>query len=490
MTARVVWGAVTACVAIGAALPASAAAIPTPDVDPFYQAPTGLANQPPGTVLRSREVTVTGLGVPIPVKSWQLLYRSNDTKGHAIAAVATVLVPLAPYAAGERPLVSYQMAIDSLGPQCTPSYEMRNGNEKEMSAVGPLIEAGLAVVVPDFESQNMAYGAGVLAARTTLDGIRAAERFAPAGFPGTKTPVGLWGYSGGGQGTAWAAEQQPGYAPELNVKGVAEGGVPPDLEQVARQIDGGPFFGVYFAASVGLSREYPEVNLDALLNDKGKALKEKIGKECAETLVTGYPYQRMSDYTTVGDPLVVPRVRAVINAVKLPKATPTAPVYIYHSVVDELIPIAGPDALVGDYCLDGARILYQRDVAGEHVAYAFTGAPAALAYLLERFQGQPAPTNCGPARRRRGSPSSHHVGGARACSAGQAITLRPRRRRGERIRRIVATVAGRQVASRRGRDLRTIRITGLSPGQRTIRLRIRGSRGRRTLTLRRIVACR
>lgn len=253
-------------------------------------------------------------------------------------------MPLTPYPAGQRPFVSYQMAIDSLGGQCTPSYEMRNGNDKELSAVDPLIRAGFAVVVPDFESQNMAYAAGLLAARTTLDGIRAAERFAPAGFPGTKTPVGLWGYSGGGQATGWAAEQQPGYAPELNVKGIAEGGVPPDLEQVARQIDGGPFFGVYFAASVGLSREFPEVHLDSVLNDKGKALKEKIGKECAETLVTGYPYQHMSDYTTVPDPLVLPSVSAVIEADRLGKATPTAPVYIYHSVADELIPIAGPDA--------------------------------------------------------------------------------------------------------------------------------------------------
>ena len=55
----------------------------------------------------------------------------------------------------------------------------------------------------------MAYTAGWLAARTVLDGIRAAIAFEPAGLAGGETPIGLWGYSGGGQATAWAVEQQP-----------------------------------------------------------------------------------------------------------------------------------------------------------------------------------------------------------------------------------------------------------------------------------------
>ena len=119
---------------------------------------------------------------------------------------------------------------------------------------------GWAVVVPDFEGPRNPYTAGRMAGHATLDGIRAARRFPPAGLA-ADGPVGLWGYSGGGQATAWAAEMQPTYAPELAISGVAAGGVPPDLEQVARQIDGGLFSGIYFAAAVGLSREYPELRI-------------------------------------------------------------------------------------------------------------------------------------------------------------------------------------------------------------------------------------
>lgn len=407
--------------------PGAVAAPVHPDSDPFYAAPpVELETIEPGTILRSRQVTVNGLFVPIPSTAWQLLYRSTDSKGRAIVAVSTVLVPLTPYPAGERPLVSYQVAIDSLGSQCNPSYTLQTGMQKELVAIAPVLEAGWAVVVPDFEGPRNAYTAGLVSARTTLDGIRAAKAFSPAGLSGS--PVGLWGYSGGGQATAWAAEQAPVYAPEIEIAGVAAGGVPPDLEQVARQIDGGPFAGIYFAATVGLSREFPEVDLDAYLNASGRAMRNKIGKECAETLVFGYPGQTMAEHTNVGDFLAVPAVRKVIEANRLGKVMPTAPLYVYHSMFDELIPVAGPDALVDLYCTKGVELIYNRDVAGEHIAYAFTGAPAAIGFLEARFNGAPMVSNCDgrvkPPARKRGRKAKRARTGKRKLALAQRRSAR------------------------------------------------------------------
>ncbi|MGH2838841.1 MAG: lipase family protein, partial [Thermoleophilaceae bacterium] len=463
---------------------ASAQSIPPPDDDPFYAQPSAaeLEAQPPGTILRSREVTITGLGVPVPVSAWQVAYRSADSKSNPILAVATVIVPLTPYPAGPRPLVSYQMAIDALGTQCNPSYTMRTGTQKEMVGITNLIDKGWAVVVPDFEGPRMAYTAGHLAAYTVLDGIRAAKAFETAGL--AEAPIGLWGYSGGGQGTAWAVEQHPGYAPELEIAAAAQGGVPPNLEQVARKIDGGPFFGVYFGASVGLSRAFPEVRLDDLLNDKGKALKEEISTQCAEDFILGYPNEKMSDYTTVPDPLVVPRVREVMETNTLGQEVPTAPIYMYHSIADELIPVEGPDALFAEYCSEGVQIYYQRDVAGEHIAYAFTGAPAAIAYLAARFAGGPVLSNC-PAGSAQPPPAEEKD----SCTSGRAIKVRAPRGRGEHIRRITALVKGKRVARRRGDDLRRIRIQGLEPGRHKIKLKIRSNYGKRAVTVHRMVPC-
>lgn len=313
-----------ALLAFGGWWPASAlAAIPEPADDPFYDTPGGLKSRAPGAVLRSREVQVTGAGVPIPARSWQVLYRTTDTKGRAVATVATIIVPLAPYLGGaKRPLVSYQTAIDSLAARCNPSYRMRKGDEKEMPAILEALNNGWAVVVSDYEGPRYAYTAGLMAGRAVLDGVRAAERFGPAGLSGSKTPVGFWGYSGGGH--------------------------------------------------------------------------RKIGDECSDTLITGYPGRRMREFTKPGfpDPLVVRRVRRVIRKDSLPQATPTAPIYLYHTSLDELIPVAGPDRLFRQYCHRGVKVFYERGASGDHVAYAFTAAPGALQYLSDRFAGRPAPSNC------------------------------------------------------------------------------------------------
>ncbi len=70
-----------------------------------------------------------------------------------------------------------------------------------------------------------------------------------------------------------------------------------------------------------------------------------------------------------------------------------------------------------------------------------------------------------------------------------AVIVSVRPRRGERIRRIRASAGGRTLATRRGRALRTIRVPGLKPGRRAIRLRVTSSRGTRTVSVTRTVRC-
>jgi hypothetical protein len=381
----------SATVALGLGGPASAQAIPEPDADPFHDPPAGYESQAPGAILRTRSVTVTGLGIPIPVRSTQMLVRSNDAHGRPAAVATTLMVPLTPYP-GRRPLLSYQPATDSLGDQCNPSYTLRAGTEKELPLLAGGLLQGWAVVVTDYQGPRDAYGAGRMAGHAVLDGVRAAERLPGTGLAGGATPVGLWGYSGGGLATGWATELQPSYAPELNVRGVASGGTPADLEAAGRQIDGGPFAGLFLAAAVGVSREYPE--LLTLLDADGLQLALDIGDMCVAEEAVSYPFRRLNEFTTASDPLSEPVARAVLGDNELGHATPSAPVYLYHSIFDELIPFSSAQALRSSWCSRGARVQFHQDLASEHNILAVSGAPAALAYLGARFAGVPAPTNC------------------------------------------------------------------------------------------------
>jgi hypothetical protein len=170
-------------------------------------------------------------------------------------------------------LVSYPTAQDGLSLDCAPSYVLATGTAlpaEELALMVPLLAAGHTVVTADYEGPDSEWTAGLTTAHGILDGIRAAQSFAPAGLAGPATPTALLGYSGGALASQWANEVQPSYAPELKFAGVAAGGVPADIEYVARRIDGGPLSGIYIGAAVGLSRAYPEIDTDTLASSASR----------------------------------------------------------------------------------------------------------------------------------------------------------------------------------------------------------------------------
>ncbi len=373
--------------------PGSAGAAELPEKDPFYKPPAGFESDAPGTVLRSREVTVPEASDD---KTYQLLFRSNNTFDEPIAAVTTVIVPDSTWiGVGERPLASYQEPIDSLGAHCNPSYELQEGTEYE-DQWGDLLSRGWAVNIPDFEGEDMEFAAGEIAAHIVLDSIRAIYNFKAAGLS-PSNPLGLIGYSGGGQATAWALEQQPSYAPELHIVAGAPGGIPVYAKEVAEYDNGGVGFGLILAASVGLDRAYPELELNSLLNAEGLAAEKKIENQCLTEYVENYPFKKFSEYTKpeYPEPLDVPQVEKVLVADSLAKAVPAEPAFLWQSKTDELVPAAGVERLANYYCSEGVDVTFDLGASGEHISYDVDNFPAAATYLEERFNGESVASTCG-----------------------------------------------------------------------------------------------
>ena len=373
---------------------------PSPDADPFYAQPGVFSDDTPGTILRSRAVTFAPGGISLPNPAWQLQYVTRDVNGRPLAAIASVVRPLTPALVGGKPLVSYQFAYDSLGSKCVPSHTITgssanaNSQLETLAYLPGLLTQGWTMVFPDYEGPYSAYGAGRLAGQATLDAIRAALAFEPLGLS-ADTPIGMWGYSGGALATAWAASLHPSYAPELNVVGAASGGTPADVFEIVRASENTIFFGLIFSAIVGANRAYPELLPDSMLNDEGRRVIEAIKDGCIGDTTDGSPGASgsLAKYTTVEDPYATPGALAVRPKVTLPQPdhVPTANLYVYHEMLDELIPIAGTDAMVEEWCDAGVPLSYFRSVTGEHVAGAATGAPFAIAYLAGQFAGSPLP---------------------------------------------------------------------------------------------------
>ncbi len=88
--------------------------------------------------------------------------------------------------------------------------------------------------------------------------------------------------------TAWAAALAPSYAPEVNLVGVAEGGVPMNLSKMANGLgqDPHPAFGLAFAAAMGLEREYPDLlPLSNQLNDLGRSMRAELTNACTNDIL-------------------------------------------------------------------------------------------------------------------------------------------------------------------------------------------------------------
>ena len=379
----------------------ASADLPVPADDAFYQAPAGYEAAPAGTILRSRPVAATALSVPLPVDSWQVLYKSVDSQRAPVADVATVLVPRTPWTGdGVRPLVSYQTAEDSLGSRCAPSYALTAGlgaatsnAATESVMIAYLLSRGWAVVTADYEGPQSEFLAGPQSGYAVLDGIRAAKHFAPAGLD-ADAPTGLWGYSGGAFATAWAAQLQSAHAPELRMDGIALGGLPADLEAAMRNVDGGYGFGLTFGGLIGIDRAYPEDRLSELFTAEGRAAMQASSADCTVELIANHAFRSLHDYTVDPRPFDVPSLREAL-AENSPTAVGTrAPIYSYHASGDELVPVAVPDEYVRRACAAGSTVQVVRPPGGSHNTTLISGAQGAIDFLAARFAGEPAIDDC------------------------------------------------------------------------------------------------
>ncbi|MGF6888651.1 hypothetical protein ABIA39_007827 [Nocardia sp. GAS34] len=383
VAAALVAAAVVPEVSVSADAPATSAGAVVPEQDPFYTAPADLSGYRNGQPVAGRAITTR---FPTPVQAWQVSFRTSDSHDVPELAVTTVLVPLAAWSGpGPRPVVSEQIAEDSTGTRCAPSYGIATNTLQSGDQIDRMLAAGWIVAVPDFEGPKSAFLTGPQSGHAVLDGMRAAGRFEPAGI-GPETPWALDGYSGGAAATGWAAELHPSYAPELKIVGAAMGGVPADLPALFDHVDGGLFSGFLVDAMVSYRREYPDADIDALLNERGRADLAAAADSCVLELLVRYPFRSFADLTgrassrdtAFGDLLRSNSVGAV---------APTIPIYDYHSDSDEIVPVAMDDELVGNWRRAGTPIVTLRDPVGEHGLEASAREDDAQGFLRDRFRG-------------------------------------------------------------------------------------------------------
>lgn len=380
-----------------------------PSEDEFYSPPSGFEDAELGSILKMRTTPFQITSVYFPVNianSWQVLVRSEDSLGNATAVVATIFEP---YEANSSRLLSYQIAEDASNIDCAMSYSFMGGGgldtieaKVEMFFIQAALDQGYYVVSSDYEGPIAAFTAGKLAAYSTLNSIRAALSSSNTTGIDPDADVVMWGYSGGTIPSGWAAALAPTYAEDLtsNLKGVALGGWVTNITATVEVIEGTVFAGLTANGVIGLSHQYPEmipIIKKAMSKDDYERY-EDAGQQCLVSSIFDYaftkffsgPNRHVDDGWDILSTDVINKVikENTLGVEETEDLKPEIPVFVYHGVLDEVVPFKDAQRVYDIWCDDGMDSFeFAVSNSTGHILEFLEGCGAALRWIDDMFNG-------------------------------------------------------------------------------------------------------
>jgi hypothetical protein len=394
---------------------ASAAPVEGPEGQAFYEPPSEVPAGNPGELVWYRPATVN-LNMPLPSNhAWSVLYESSNQQGKLDWVTGTVIVPTAAWTGkGQRPVITIGEGTQGLAHECAPSLEMAAGSEYDGGEAAAALKAGYAVAITDYQGYTIGsfqpYTDGKSEGQAVLDIVRAAKELPESGITAS-SPTIAWGYSQGGQAVGWAGELWPSYAPSVDLVGVAAGGTPGNLQSIAAFGNGSVAAAFDLDSVLGLQVAYgSEFNISSFTTIPGRLATLPLLRECALASLSQFRDLKF-ETLTIGElslPQVEeahPNVKRIIEEQNLGTKPIPVPVYHYHGLEDEFVPVTQDVELHQEWCSLGVKDDFQL-YPGEHLLTDPTAVPTVMKWIEERFAGKTAPSTCGDHKAGETLPSS------------------------------------------------------------------------------------
>jgi acetyl esterase/lipase len=362
---------------------------------PFYQASASEIAGPPGTLIRSEPMGPT----PAGAQAFRVLYRSTGLQGEPIAVSGVVIIPLSPPPPGGRPVVAWAHPTTGVVPHCAPSLAIFAF--QQMMGSRPLEERGVVIAATDYPGLGTPgphpYLVGVSEGRAVLDSVRAARAMREAAA-GNRFAV--WGHSQGGQAVLYAGLLAKSYAPELDLVGVAAAA--PATELVTLMGDDFKTTGGKNLTAMTLwswSRVFG-APIERVVEPQAIPTVDHLADECIESIFdirerrrTERPLEQ--NFLSVQNIAVVEPWKTLAKQ-NTPGALPRGiPLFLAQGANDDLVLPEVTRAYFRQQCKAGGKV---RMLILPGVGHGFAGrdaANAAVDWMMARFAGQPAPSDCG-----------------------------------------------------------------------------------------------
>lgn len=357
--------------------------------------PMPAAAQRPGELIASDPVTEA----PGGMRAWRIRYWTTSDAGPLMQVTGMVAAPREAIPREPRRVLAWTHGTTGVAARCAPS---------QMPAFWthtPALDAvkrGYVVVAPDYPGLGSEgvhpYLIGQPTARSTLDAVRAAGQM-PGAASGKRFAV--WGESQGGHAALWTGQVARGYAPELELVGVAAAAPPTDL---IANLRGGsdPSIRAFLTAFTAHSWSK---NFGAPLSTLGRKQTQGIITRLAENnCITPGAKPRLG--TMIG----VAVLRRDLRNVDLGRIRPWAgyaransvdarpiqvPLLIAQNPKDVIVAPAVTRQFARTACALGKRVRWI-DISGEgHQTSAKDSAAVTLDWIDNRFAGLGARSDCG-----------------------------------------------------------------------------------------------
>ena len=362
---------------------------------PFYHATAQELAGPPGSLIRSEPM----MFAPAGAQAYRVLYRSVGMRGEPIAVSGVIVVPPGPAPAGGRPIVAWAHPTTGVVPHCAPSLAIFVF--QQMAGLRQLIEQGAVVAATDYPGLGTAgphpYLVGDSEARAVIDSVRAA-RSLPGVGDGNSFAV--WGHSQGGQASLYTGLIAKTYAPELRLVGVSAAA--PATSLVTLMGDDFKSSGGKNLTAMTLwswSRVYG-APIDNVVVPEAMPTVDRLSNECIE-LIFDILERRQTEKPLEQQFLSVPNIATVEPwrslAMRNTPGTlpPQIPLFLAQGTTDNIVRPEVTRGYMQRQCKAGGKVAMMWVPNVGHGFVARDSADAAVGWMMDRFAGRPAPSDCG-----------------------------------------------------------------------------------------------
>jgi acetyl esterase/lipase len=364
----------------------------------FYMPSPDEVAGPPGTLIRSEPM----LFAPAGAQAYRILYRSTGLNGEPIAVSGVAVIPPGEAPASGRPIVAWAHPTTGVVPHCAPSLAIFVF--QQMQGLKELVEQGAVVVATDYPGLGTQgphpYLVGTSEGRAVLDSVRAVRTLPNSGGGST---FAVWGHSQGGQAALYTGILAKGYAPELNLVGVAAAA--PATSLITLMGDDFKTTGGKNLTAMTLwswSRVF-SAPIDKVVLPQAMTTIDALANECIESIFDILE-RRNTEKPLEHTFLVVPNIASVepwrtLAARNTPGTIPPRiPLFLAQGTTDTLVRPEVTRAYMQRQCKAGGKVAMMWLPGVGHGFAGRDAAGAAVSWIMDRFAGQPAPSNCGSAQ--------------------------------------------------------------------------------------------